>query len=205
MKKPGKFISIEGIEGVGKSTAVKVLTQYLETNGIEYVLTREPGGTPIAEKIRDVLLANHKEPLCDDTEVLLMFAGRAQNIAQVIKPALKKGLWVISDRFTDASFAYQGGGRQIPIEHIEELASWVQGDLRPDITFLLDAPVAVGLSRMNSRGAKDRIEQEGHEFFERVRDMYLQCAKKAPERFRIIDAARSIVEVSESIIAELEL
>ena len=142
--------------------------------------------------------------MCPDTELLLMFAGRAQNIAQVVLPALRRGKWVLSDRFTDASFAYQGGGRGIPIKHIEELSKWVHGDLKPDIILLLDAPVSVGLSRVNSRGAKDRIEAEGLEFFERVRESYLTIARWEPQRFRVIYADQEISLVKEQILRAIK-
>src|SRR3990167_6081596 len=160
-KKRGCFISVEGIEGVGKTTMLPVIRECLETAGIIYVDTREHGGTPVAEAIRHVLLSHYQETMSPDTELLLMFAGRAQNIKQVILPALQAGRWIVSDRFTDASFAYQGGGRGIDNRHIAELAKWVQGDLQPDLTILLDAPADVGVSRVQSRGAKDRIEAEG--------------------------------------------
>ncbi len=204
MNTKAKFISIEGIEGTGKSTAVKAICDFLEKRNIEYVLTREPGGTPVAEEIRKVLLSNREETMCPDTEVLLMFAGRAQNIAEVIKPALAAGKWVVSDRFVDASFAYQGGGRNIDTDHIQALSDWVLGDLKPDCTILLDAPVEVGLSRMSSRGAKDRIEQEGTAFFERARQAYLDCAKREFDRFHIVDAAKEIMEVAAEIAEVLE-
>lgn len=196
----GKFISIEGIEGVGKSTAVDYLQTILSEHKVDFTLTREPGGTPIAEAIRKVLLGHYSEAMCADTELLLMFAGRAQNIAEVIRPALAQGRWVLSDRFTDASFAYQGGGRQIPIQHIDELAKWVQKELSPDLTILLDAPVAVGLERVSSRGAKDRIESEGAAFFERVRQVYLGLAKKEPNRFCIIDATQTLQKVQQDLL-----
>ena len=205
MTRHAKFISIEGIEGTGKSTAVKRICAWLEKNNIEYVLTREPGGTPVAEEIRQVLLANREETMCADTEVLLMFAGRAQNIEEVIKPALAAGKWVVSDRFVDASFAYQGGGRNIDVDHIQALSEWVLGDLKPDLTILLDAPVDVGLSRMSSRGAKDRIEQEGKAFFERARQAYLNCAKRDPDRFHLVDATKEIMEVGSEIVEALEI
>lgn len=191
----GRFISFEGIEGVGKTTALQYVCEYLGAAHIPYVVTREPGGTPIAEAIREVLLDHHNEMMCSDTELLLMFAGRAQNIAQVVLPALRRGQWVLSDRFTDASFAYQGGGRGIPIKYIKELARWVQGNLKPDLTFLLDVPVSVCLDRIKSRGAKDRIETEGLEFFKRVQENYLFQAKRDPKRFRVIYANQELSEI----------
>ena len=202
--KRGRFISIEGVEGVGKSTALQFLQQYLTQQQITFVLTREPGGTPIAEEIRKILLTPHDEVMCPDTELLLMFAGRAQNIAQVVLPALRRGHWVLSDRFTDASFAYQGGGRGIALQHIVELARWVQGDLKPDLTLLLDAPVDVSFARVSSRGAKDRIETEGVTFFARVRQSYLDLAEREPERFRIIDATQSLVNVQRQLVRAIQ-
>lgn len=199
MKKSGYFISFEGIEGVGKTTALQFARDYIEKKKINYVMTREPGGTPIAEAIRSVLLNHYTEAMSRDTELLLMFAGRAQNIAQVILPALERGQWVLSDRFTDASFAYQGGGRGVPIEHIEQLARWVQKDLAPDVTILLDMPVEAAFNRVTSRGAKDRIEAEGMDFFERVREKYLQLAKKNAKRFRVIRADQSMDEIKQAI------
>ncbi len=197
--KKGRFISFEGIEGVGKTTAIQYVRSLLDEKKVSYVVTREPGGTPIAEAIRDVLLSHYSEKMCADTELLLMFAGRAQNIAQVILPALKKGLWVLSDRFTDASFAYQGGGRGIDESHIAELAQWVQGDLRPDLTILLDASAAVGLKRVTSRGAKDRIEVEGAAFFDRVRQTYLKLARQEPNRFTVIDADQPLEAIKKQL------
>lgn len=195
----GYFISFEGIEGVGKTTALQYVCERLDVAQISYVVTREPGGTPIAEVIREMFLKHYNEMMCPDTELLLIFAGRAQNIAQVVLPALRRGQWVLSDRFTDASFAYQGGGRGIPVEHIKELARWVQGNLKPDLTFLLDAPVSVGLSRVKSRGAKDRIETEGLEFFKRVWESYLAQAKREPKRFRVIHADQKLSVVKEQL------
>ncbi len=204
MTKQGFFISIEGVEGVGKTTAIQFLQKHFDRAGIPCVLTREPGGTPIAEDIREVLLKNYHETMCADTELLLMFAGRAQNIAEVILPALERGKCVISDRFTDASFAYQGGGRGIALKHITNLAKWVQGDLQPDLTLLLDAPVALGFERLQSRGAKDRIESEGIEFFERVRAQYLEQAKTDPKRFRVIDASKPLPVVQQALLAAVD-
>ena len=195
----GRFISFEGIEGVGKTTALQYVCKRLDVAQISYVVTREPGGTPIAEAIREVFLNHYNEMMCPDTELLLMFAGRAQNVAQVVLPALQQGQWVLSDRFTDASFAYQGGGRGIPVRHIKELTRWVQGNLKPDLTFLLDAPISVGFSRVKSRGAKDRIETEGLEFFKRVGESYLAQAKREPKRFRVIHADQKLSAVKEQL------
>lgn len=194
-----KFITIEGIEGVGKSTAVKTICDTLQGQHIDYVLTREPGGTKIAEEIRSVLLGHHDERLWPLTELLLMFAGRAQNINNVILPHLSAGKWVVSDRFTDASFAYQGGGRQIPTEFIHQLKKMVQGDQEPDLTILLDAPVDVGMKRIQSRGAKDRIEKEGYDFFNRIRKTYLDLAKQNPARYYVIDATQELAKVQEQV------
>ncbi|MFW0096017.1 MAG: dTMP kinase [Coxiella endosymbiont of Haemaphysalis japonica] len=201
----GRFISFEGIEGVGKTTALQYVCERLDVAQLSYVVTREPGGTPIAEVIREMFLNHYNEMMCPDTELLLIFAGRAQNIAQVVLPALRRGQWVLSDRFTDASFAYQGGGRGIPVEHIKELARWVQGNLKPDLTFLLNAPVSVGLSRVKSRGAKDRIETEGLEFFKRVWESYLAQAKREPERFRVIHADQKLSMVKEQLRKVIDL
>ena len=198
------FISFEGIEGVGKSTAMKFFNAQLTLRHIDFVVNREPGGTKIAEDIRHVLLHHHAESMSLDTELLLMFACRAQNIAQVIKPALAQGWWVISDRFTDASYAYQGYGRGVPLARIAELAHWVHQDLQPGVTFLLDAPASVGLERLKNRRSKDRIESERLEFFERVRQGYLQLAAQSPQRFRIINADRPVAEVHRQLLSELD-
>ncbi len=198
-----KFISIEGVEGAGKTTALSYIHEWLTAQAIDYVQTREPGGTPLAEEIRKILLGHYQEMMSPDTELLLMFAGRAQNIAQVILPNLRRDKWVISDRFTDASFAYQGGGRGVPIKHIEELAQWVQADLQPNLTFLLDLPVSVGLQRVKGRGARDRIECEGMDFFQRVREAYLQLAQDHPQRFYIINANQKPDEIKQEIQQQL--
>ncbi|MDP1574384.1 MAG: dTMP kinase [Coxiellaceae bacterium] len=193
------FITLEGSEGVGKSTALSFIKNYFTEKKIDFVVTREPGGTPLGESIRDLLLNRSDEMVLPETELLLMFAARAQHVAHIIKPALAANKTVISDRFTDASFAYQGGGRQIEVKKIETLAAWIQGDLAPDLTLLLDAPVDIGLSRIESRTHKDRIEQEKKVFFERVREAYLVRARQFPERFVIIDATQSIDQVQYQI------
>ena len=193
--KGSMFITVEGIEGVGKSTAVATLANLLQAQGRTVCITREPGGTPIAEAIRRVLLDNYSEPMEIDTELLLMFAGRAQHIATVIEPALARGEWVLSDRFTDASYAYQGGGRHISDERIAILEQWVQGTLSPDITLLLDAPEDLALARAKKRSDLDRIEQEALHFFSNVRAKYLARAEAEPERFYCIDASASLEEV----------
>ena len=191
----GYFISLEGVEGVGKSTAKTWIESFIRQNGIDLVVTREPGGTDVAEDIRQVLLDCHQEPLAIDTEVLLMYASRAQNIEQVIAPALAANQWVLADRFADASLAYQGGGRQVGQERMAIINEWVLKGLKPDLTILLDAPVEVGLERLQARGEKDRIEQESVSFFHRVRDTYLELATKDSERYRIVDATQSISAV----------
>lgn len=193
--KRGRFISVEGIEGVGKSSNIDVLVERFEQAGIEVLTTREPGGTPVAEDIRKLLKEHGDEPIPEIAELLMMFAARALNVDNVIRPALDAGKWVISDRFTDSSRAYQGGGRGLPMETIDSLASWVHADTWPDVTILLDAPVEVGMSRANSRGEPDRIEREKHDFFQRVRDCYLDIARREPERFVVLDATRNLSEV----------
>ncbi len=193
--KRGKFITIEGIEGVGKSSNMATLVEHLEAAGRRVLTTREPGGTPLAEDIRDLLKDRSDEPIPEIAELLLMFAARSLNVNNVILPALEAGTWVVSDRFTDSSRAYQGGGRGIPMETIDRLADWVHGDTWPDLTILLDAPVEIGMQRADRRGTPDRFEQERHDFFQRVRECYLQLAINEPERFVIVDTTRSLAEV----------
>lgn len=195
----GLFITVEGGEGVGKSTNIAFMQQVLEQQGLEVIVTREPGGTPLAEEIREVLIKNREEKVISETELLLMFAARAQHLYQKILPALEKGICVISDRFTDATYAYQSGGRGVPSEKVSLLENFVQGDIRPDITFLFDAPVEVGMSRAQKRGALDRFEEEEMSFFNRVRDNYLQRASQEPERFKIIDASQSLEAVQKDL------
>lgn len=202
--KRGRFISFEGIEGVGKTTALNYVQEQLDAVHIPYVITREPGGTPVSEAIRGILLNHYDETMCPNTELLLMFAGRTQNITHVISPALRRGQWVLSDRFADASFAYQGGGRGILVKYIEELAQWVLGNLKPDLTLLLDAPVSVSLSRLESRGAKDRIEAEELEFFKRVRESYLALANQEPVRFQVIHAHQKLPAVKKQIFKAIK-
>ncbi len=197
----GKFITVEGAEGVGKSTQIQQLKSTLESCGISLRMTREPGGTPLAEEIRELLLVKREESMCERAELLLVFAARAQHIAQVIEPALAQGQWVICDRFTDATFAYQGGGRGLDRQLIAMLEQQVQGELRPDHSLLLDAPVEVGLARAGARAELDRFERENIAFFERVRAVYLQRAKAEPERFSVVDASLDIEQVSASVIA----
>lgn len=189
----GAFLTIEGIEGVGKSTAVKFVQNYLQEKQINPIVTREPGGTFIAEEIRKALLTpNPDEIMQPETELLLMFASRIQHIQQVILPALMSGQWVLCDRFVDASYAYQGGGRGIDLSYIAMLDKWLVKNLRPDITILLDAPPEVGLFRAKHRGPHDRIEQEKMDFFERVRATYLELSRQDKQRFRVIDATQSL-------------
>jgi dTMP kinase len=187
----GRFITVEGIEGAGKSTSIETLRTHLEQRGIRVVCTREPGGTQLGEVIRELLLSRDISPMHHDTELLLMFAARAEHLQQVIEPALGQGKWVMCDRFTDATYAYQGGGRGISPDRIAILEQWVQGQLRPDLTLLLDLEVEVGLSRARRRSNKDRIEQETLGFFERVRRTYLSLAAQDPERIRIVDASHT--------------
>lgn len=201
--KRGLFITVEGGEGVGKSTNIAFMQQVLEGKGLEVMVTREPGGTPLAEEIREVLIKNREEKVVSETELLLMFAARAQHLYQKILPALEKGICVISDRFTDATYAYQSGGRGVSAEKVALLENFVQGDIRPDITFLFDAPIEVGMSRAQKRGALDRFEEEEVSFFNRVRDNYLQRAAQEPARFKIIDASQNLDAVQQDLKDEL--
>jgi len=200
----GRFITIEGVEGAGKSSLMQYIQGQLKSVHIPCLMTREPGGTAISEAIRTVLLMQQDDVMNADTELLLMFAARAQHVTQVIVPALQRGQWVICDRFTDASFAYQGGGRGILLDRIQSLASWVHGDLQPDITLLLDLPVELGFSRITGHRAKDRIENEGKDFFERVRQHYLLRARKFPQRFQVIDATGDFSSVEAQVMAILK-
>ena len=200
MPKKSLFITVEGIEGSGKSTLVPFIRDYLLEQGVELVMTREPGGTEIAEKIRDVLLNHYEEKMAEDTELLLFFASRAQHIARKIEPALEEGKTVLCDRFTDASFAYQSGGRGVDESRIAVLEEFVQKGLQPDITILLDVTPEIGLTRIKGRGEPDRFEVEKLEFFERVRAVYLKRAKQYPHRCRIIDANKDLEEVKKDLI-----
>lgn len=201
----GKFISIEGIEGAGKSTQLAFIQNYLREQGKTVVVTREPGGTELGEKIRTLLLSPSETPMAVNTELLLMFAARAEHVAQVITPALKRGDWVISDRFTDATFAYQGGGRGIERQRIEQIAQWTLSGLQPDITFLFDLPVEVGQQRVISRNEDiDRFEQEKVDFFQKIRDCYLQRAQDDPTRIKVIDSTKSIANISTQLSRILE-
>lgn len=200
----GKFITIEGSEGSGKSTNIHFIQDYLISQNIEFISTREPGGTLISEKIRDLLLDKDNTLLCDDTELLLMFAARAQHLNELIIPALESGQWVLSDRFTDASYAYQGGGRGLSWQKIAQLEQWVQGSLRPDATILLDIPVEIGMERVRERGETDRFEQEQLSFFNRIRDVYLKLARENPQRFHIINTQPSIEDVHKQLRIVME-
>jgi len=197
----GLFITLEGPEGAGKSTNREYLAAKLRAEGIEVLLTREPGGTPLAERIRELLLAPSDESMHADTELLLVFAARAQHLAQVIRPALARGEIVLCDRFTDATYAYQGGGRGLSHERIAALENFVQGELRPDLTLIFDLPVEVGLARATARGRLDRFEQEGRTFFDAVRSTYLKRASAEPDRYRLVDAALSLPQVQQSLDA----
>lgn len=202
----GRFITIEGTEGVGKSTNIEFIRQWLESRGIELIQTREPGGTPFAEDVRHLLLAVRDELVDETAELLLMFAARSQHLNTLIKPALARGAWVLCDRFTDSTYAYQGGGRGVDVEKIAALETFVQGALRPDMTFVLDIDVSVGLERASKRAALDRFESEKVEFFERVRSVFLARAEQAPERYRVIDAGQSLSGVQsdiEQVLGEL--
>jgi dTMP kinase len=189
----GRFITLEGIDGAGKSTHVGWLAARLRALGHEVLLTREPGGTPLGERLREIVL---HQPMHLDTEALLIFAARREHLAQVIEPALATGTWVLSDRFTDATFAYQGGGRGIPSARLAVLEDWVQRGLQPDRTLLFDVPAAVGKARVSaSTTAPDRFEREAGDFFERVRSAYRERAASSGDRFRVIDSTRPIAEV----------
>jgi dTMP kinase len=191
----GLFITLEGPEGAGKSTNREYLAEHLRAQGLDVVLSREPGGTPLAERIRELLLVPSDEAMAADTELLLVFAARAQHLAQVIRPALARGAVVLCDRFTDATYAYQGGGRGLSQERIAALEAFVQGELRPDLTLIFDLPVEVGLARASARGRLDRFEQEGRAFFDAVRHTYLQRAAAEPQRYRVVNAAQTLNEV----------
>jgi dTMP kinase len=201
MSSRGLFITVEGGEGVGKSTNMAFLEDYLRSQGVGLVVTREPGGTRLGEDIREMLLQVRDEQVCPMTELLLIFAARAQHINERIEPALAAGQWVLCDRFTDATYAYQSGGRGVDAATVQRLEELVQGNLRPDYTLLLDAPVSTGMARARGRGELDRFEQEALDFFERVRDTYLQLAQSAPGRYRIIDASVPLEAVQRQLTA----
>lgn len=200
----GKLITVEGGEGVGKSTNLAFIQQQLESAGVDLVVTREPGGTEVAEKIRELLLTPSDEPICELSELLLVFAARAQHLEQLIKPALERGAWVLCDRFIDATYAYQGGGRAMDLNVIAALEQLVLSDIKADMTLLLDLPVEVGMARARARAELDRFEQEQMSFFEAVRSAYLARAQAAPNRVVIIDAAPALEQVQEQIAAALQ-
>lgn len=201
----GKFITIEGQDGAGKSTNVAVVEAFLASRNIEFVHTREPGGTDFGEQLRDILLGSGDDEVGDMAELLLIFAARAQHIKQVIEPNLAAGTWVLCDRFTDATYAYQGGGRGMSMSEIAKLEQTVQGALRPNLTLLLDLPVELGESRAGQRSSPDRFEQQELEFKQKVRECYLQRARGNPGRIKIIDASQSIEDVEQQITAVLEM
>ncbi|MEZ5492032.1 MAG: dTMP kinase [Gammaproteobacteria bacterium] len=200
-----KFITIEGVEGVGKSTNIAFIKEFLEQRKINLLVTREPGGTELAEQIRDLLLQEHAEAMNPTAELLLMFAARAQHLQNKILPALARGCWVLCDRFTDATYAYQGGGRQLDVNRISLLEQLVQGDLRPDLTIILDLDPETGLSRASERGELDRFEKEKLEFFQRVRRTYLQRAAAEPERCIVIDAGQPLESVKSATLSVVEM
>jgi dTMP kinase len=201
----GRFITLEGIEGAGKSTAARFTRDWLSARGARVQLTREPGGTPLAERVRELVLTPAEERITPAAETLLMFAARAIHLETLVRPALARGEWIVCDRFTDATRAYQGAGRGVSSALIEQLAAAVHGDLWPTCTVLLDLPVAKGLARVRGRaGASDRFEQERAPFFEKVRQAYLQLAEREPQRIRIVDAARPLDEVEHAVAAVLE-
>ncbi len=201
MAERGRFITLEGGEGVGKTTNLIFIKHWLEAEGKKVIVTREPGGTPLAERIRKLLL-DPQEQVATETELLLMFASRAQHLAEVIRPALLRGDWILCSRFTDSTYAYQGGGRGIDAGRIDVLADWLHADCQPDATLLLDLPAAQGLARARARDELDRIEQEEVDFFERVRQVYLQRAKASPVT-AIIDASRSLEQVQQQLVGAL--
>ncbi|WNS83847.1 dTMP kinase [Neisseria sp. DTU_2021_1001991_1_SI_NGA_ILE_055] len=198
-----RFITLDGIDGAGKSTNLAVMKAWFEKHKLPVLFTREPGGTPAGEALREILL-NPATQVSLRTETLLMFAARQQHLETVILPALKNGTHVVSDRFTDATFAYQGGGRGVPLQDIATLEHWVQGDFRPDLTLLLDVPLEVSMARINQTREKDRFEQEAAEFFNRVREVYLQRAAKQPERYAVIDSSQSLDAVKKQIETALD-
>ena len=200
----GKFITVEGIEGAGKTTCMQVVTEVIEHQGINAIHTREPGGTDLGEDLRSLLLGHKHTGMSDDAELLMMFAARAEHIAQKIQPALDDGKWVLCDRFTDATYAYQGYGRGIPLEKISGLENWVQGKLRPDFTLLMDLPVEVGMERAGKRSAPDRFESEAWDFFERIRQGYLSIAAEQPSRVKVIDASQDLPDVQAQVKTAIE-
>ena len=191
-----KFITFEGVDGAGKSTHLAWFAETLRQRGLEVLVTREPGGTPLGERLREILLS---QPMHAETEALLMFAARLEHIERVIRPALQRGTWVISDRFSDASFAYQGGGRGVPLAKLEQLEFWVHEGLQPDLTLLFDIPVEIARQRLSNNLTLDRFEQEQSDFFERVRTVYHHRVQKNPQRYAVIDAAQTLKNVKEQL------
>lgn len=202
-EKHGKFITLEGIEGVGKTSNLNFIQGLLETSGRDCVVTREPGGTSLGEALRGLLLSHSDDNMSADAEMLMMFAARAEHLAKVIRPALAENRTVLCDRFTEATYAYQGGGRLLDVKKISDLETWVQGDLRPDLTILLDAPVEIGRARAGKRSAPDRIEKEKDDFFQRVREAYIELANNNPNRICLIDASVALVDVQKQIREKL--
>lgn len=199
-----RFITLEGSEGVGKTTNLEHIKSLLTEQGIDFVVTREPGGTELGEQLRELLLGHKHDGMADETELLMMFASRAEHLDKVIKPALEKGQWVLCDRFTDATYAYQGGGRGIDFKRIEILEDYVQGSCRPDLTLLLDAPIEVGRERANKRSAPDRFEKEQIDFFDKVRAAYLKRATNDPGRMKVINAALDLAAVKSQITDQIK-
>ena len=201
----GRFITFEGLDGAGKTTQVRSVAEALADRGVEVATTREPGGTRLGERLREILLG--EEPITPDAELLLLFAARAEHLEARIRPALRRGVWVLCDRFTDASYAYQGGGRRIPAEKIAALETWVQGGLRPDVTVYLDLPVSESIARVSGGlfgGSGDRFEREHREFFERVRRAYLERCRGRPERYLTVDASHDAPTVTREILEFLD-
>jgi len=201
MKSNPKFITLEGVDGAGKSTCIKFIKKYLRDKNLNYLFTREPGGTALGEKLREILLHDDMNP---ETETLLMFSARNEHVYQIIKPNLKDGINVISDRFTDATFAYQSGGKNVPMEKITTLKNWVHKDLKPDLTLLFDLPTDVSLSRLKSDGNLDKFEKEAADFHKIIRESYLNLAKKEPKRFQIINSNQNINIIEKEIYFVLD-
>jgi dTMP kinase len=191
-----RFITFEGVDGAGKSTGLEWFVAALRQRGIDLLVTREPGGTPLGEQLREILL---HQPMHAETEAMLMFAARREHVEQVIRPALQRGTWVISDRFSDASFAYQGGGRGVPLAKLEQLEQWVHGDLQPDLTLLFDIPIEVARQRLDNNASLDKFEREKGEFFERVRQAYLARVARMPQRYAVIRAEKTLSEVQRQL------
>jgi len=202
-RRMSKFITLEGIEGVGKTSNMRYIKELLENSGHDCVVTREPGGTDLGEALRDILLDHSDDNMSPDSELLLMFAARAEHLSKVILPALEKDQTVLCDRFTEATYAYQGGGRQLDVDKISELEDWVQGELRPDLTIILDAPVEIGRARAGGRSEPDRIEKEHDDFFQRVRSAYIELANRYPHRICLVDASLGLAAVQKNIHEKL--